>query len=161
MRNSLGLVAVLLMLVALGFAQKQSESAAKPSAKGANNTDEQAIRQLESDLLKAEMNTDPKLVATIFADDWTQIPPNGVPGQNKAKILENFQDHNGEAPPYSSANLGMHIELFGDTAVATYVKELVANANHNVAHQDVTDIFTRNHGSWKLRLTRTSPHQEP
>jgi hypothetical protein len=41
------------------------------------------------------------------------------------------------------------------------VKEYASKRSKNTARQDVTDVFTRSNNAWKLRLTRTSAHQEP
>jgi hypothetical protein len=50
----------------------------------------------------------------------------------------------------------MHIYVLGDTAVAAYMKTYTAKETGNVAHEDTTHILTREHGTWKLRISRAS-----
>jgi hypothetical protein len=40
----------------------------------------------------------------------------------------------------------MHIYILDNTAVAAYAKTYTAKENGNVAHEDTTRIFTKNHG---------------
>jgi uncharacterized protein (TIGR02246 family) len=163
----LGLVAFL-SAAAIGLSQQQAEPAQQQTLPAATPTptadaDEQAIRQLEADLLKGEMSGDAEVVANIFADDWVNIIPSGAFGPTKARLLEGAKEHPNQAPPYTATQQDMRVYIFGDTAIAIYVKEYAAKRGKNTAHQDVTDVFTRSNSNdtWKLRLTRTSAHQEP
>ena len=92
-----------------------------------------------------------------MADDFVGIGANGqTPG--KAQLLKNWRSQAGQAPSYTVETSDMRVFVLGETAVATYTKTYTAKENGNIAHEDVTDIFTRQHGSWKLRLSRSSPH---
>jgi hypothetical protein len=120
--------------------------------------DPQLIRQIEDDLLNAERHTDPAVLERVLADDYVNLGPNGLaPG--KADLLKNFRPHAGEVPPYTVDTSDMHVYLLGETAVAACVKTYTAKENGNVAHEDTTHIFTRDHGSWKLRISRASIRQ--
>lgn len=162
MRRSVILFAILLVAsLTVGFSPRQQESASKPATAATSEADEKAILQIEEELLESEKSTDPEAVSKLFADDWVNLIPNGNLGTTKSKLLESLQEHIGEAPPYTTSQQQMRIYVFGDTATAIYVKEYVKKSDKTTAHQDVTDIFTRSGETWKLRLTRTSPHQEP
>jgi len=51
----------------------------------------------------------------------------------------------------------MHVYMLGDTGVAIYVKEYIARENPNqVDDQDVTDVFVRSAGTWKLKISRAT-----
>ena len=162
MRHLSVLLVVSLILLGLASPAVGQTSAPKPDtavpSPGAQG-DEDAIRQLEAALLNAEMNTDPSVIGKVFADDWANLAPSG-PGPAKAEILERYQEHAGQAPPYTSREEQMQVYLFGDAAVAAYVKVYVAKENRNIARQDMTDVFIKSDGVWKLRITRTSPHAE-
>jgi len=54
----------------------------------------------------------------------------------------------------------MYVYMLGDTAVAMYVKKYAVRASpETVDVQDVTDVFVRGDGNWKLKISRSSPHQ--
>jgi ketosteroid isomerase-like protein len=121
------------------------------------NMDSGLIQQLEASWLNAERTTDAALLDQVMADDFVGIGVNGeTPG--KAQLLKNWRSQAGQGPPYTGETSGMRVFVLGEVAVATYTKTYIAKENRNVAHEDVTDVFTRQHGSWKMRLSRFSPH---
>jgi len=133
------------------------QGAVKPSSE-ADSADSRVIRQLEMDWLQAESTTDPIIVERLLAKEYVNLTPTGT-GPGKAELVKQFNDRSGNAPPYSVRQHNMRIFILNDTsAVATYVKEYVAKENGNVAREDTTDIFTKDGQTWKIRLSRTSPH---
>jgi SnoaL-like domain len=67
-----------------------------------------------------------------------------------------MRPHAGQAPPYSVENSDMHIYILGDTAVTAYVRTYKAKENGNVSREDTTHIFVKDHGAWKLKVSRAS-----
>jgi hypothetical protein len=64
----------------------------------------------------------------------------------------------GQAPPYIASEEDMHVYMLGDAAIAMYVKEYAVRASPNqVDRQDLTDVFVRSAGTWKLKISRASP----
>ena len=118
-------------------------------------TDGAAIREIEDEWLKTERTTDLETLEPILADDFAGVGTKG-PASGKAQLLKNLQAHAGQAPPYTVETSDMHILVGGDTAVASYTKTYTARENGNVAHEDMTDVFTRDQGKWKLRISRYS-----
>ena len=159
-RSAIQFAIFLIASVAAGVSQTQPDTEATPAAVS-SKADQKAILQIEDDLLEAEKSTDPEMVSKFFADDWVNLIPNGNLGATKSRLLENLQEHIGEIPAYTTSQQQMRVYIYGDTATAIYVKEYVKKSDKTTAHQDVTDIFTRSGETWMLRLTRTSPHQEP
>jgi hypothetical protein len=107
-------------------------------------------------LLKGEMNSDPVVFEKILADDCLNLPAG--PGLTKAKLVEGVRKSQGQAPPYIASEEDMHVYMLGDTAIAMYVKEYAVRANPNqVDRQDLTDVFVRSAGTWKLKISRASP----
>lgn len=151
MRIPLFLIAAFLWAIsALG--QGVSTSASPSSA---DQADVAAIQQIEDEWLKTERTTDLSALERILADDFAGVGTNG-PAPGKAQLLKNLQAHAGQAPPYTVETSDMHIIVRGDTAVAAYRKTYTAKENGNVGHEDMTDVFTRDHGQWKLRISRST-----
>lgn len=146
------------LLIATAFGQTQANSASNANTTSGRDADSRLIEQAELDLLKAERDTDPKVLEKVLADDYVNLTPSGI-GPGKVALLKNFEEHRGEAPPYSVRQQNMHIFILNDaSAVASYVKVYVANENKNVAREDTTHVFTKEHGTWKLRVSRASQH---
>jgi len=134
------------------IALSQSSAPAQPLQADA---DTQAIQKIEDDLLKAENTTDVAIYKETLADDYINLIPRGL-GPDKAAIIQGMQPHAGQAPPYSVETSDMHVYILGDTAVAAYVKTYTAKENGNVDREDTTHVFVRDHGAWKLKLSRAS-----
>jgi ketosteroid isomerase-like protein len=74
-------------------------------------------------------------------------------------VKQNFAAHNGPNP-YTIEKNDMRVDLFGDTAVVTYIKEYRQTADATKVHdEDNTDVFTRSSKGWRLRLAKVSPAQ--
>jgi ketosteroid isomerase-like protein len=153
MRNFVLQAATVLIVATAAFSQKSAVSA---SAGKVSQKDEQQIRQLEAEMLKGEMNSDPAVFEKIVADDCLMLPAG--PDLTKARLVEGVYKSQGQAPPYIAREEDMHVYMLGDTAIAMYVKEYAVRANPNqVDRQDLTDVFVRTAGTWKLKISRSSP----
>lgn len=131
-----------------------AKTPAKSNATAAAS-DTDAIRQIEDDGLKGEETTDVAVLERVLADDYVNLTPRGL-GPTKAEILEHLRPRAGQAPPYTVKNSEMQIHVFGDTAVAAYLKSYTAKENGNVMQENTTHVYTRDQGSWKLRLSRAT-----
>lgn len=152
MRNLALLAATLLSITTAIFSQK---SAVPVSAIEVSQKDEQQIRQLEQEMLKAEMKSDPVVFEKTLTDDCLHLPAG--PDFTKAKLVEGIRKSQGQAPPYTARETDMHVYMLGDTGIAIYVKEYMARENPNhVDDEDVTDVFVRSDGTWKLRISRAT-----
>ena len=152
MRSLVVTVVSVLIVAITAFSQKSAVSA---SSSEVSQKQEQQIRQLEAELLKGEMNSDPVVFERILADDCLNLPAG--PDLTKAKLVQGVKSQ-GQAPPYIASEEDMHVYMLGDTAIAMYVKEYTVRANPNqVDRQDLTDVFVRSAGTWKLKISRSSP----
>ena len=152
MRSFVLYAATLMIMAGAGFSQ---QSVASASTSEVSEKDEQQIRQLEADMLKGEMTSDPAVFERIFADDCLNLPAG--PDLTKTKIVEGIRKSQGHIPPYSARETDMQVYILGDTAIATYVKEYSVRANPNqIDDQDLTDIFVRSAGARKLKISRAT-----
>jgi hypothetical protein len=126
MRNLVLLAATFLIIATAAFSQK---SAVSSSASEVSQKDEQKIRQLETEMLKGEMNSAPAVFEKILAEDCLMLPAG--PGLTKAKLVEGVYKSQGQAPPYIASEEDMHVYMLGDTAIAMYAKEYAVRANPN------------------------------
>jgi hypothetical protein len=155
MRNFVLQSAAFVIVATAAFSQ---QSAVSPSISQVSQKDEQQIRQLEAEMLKGEMNSDPVVFEKILADDCLNLPAGS--DLTKAKLVEGIRKSQGQAPPYIAREEDMHVYMLGDTAIAIYVKEYSVRSNSNqVDRQDLTDVFVRSAGTWKLKVSRAT-HQK-
>jgi ketosteroid isomerase-like protein len=123
-----------------------------------NAQDESELRRIESETAKFEQQNDSKWT-DLLADDWVLLGNNKnlTKSDLQANVKQNFAAHNGPNP-YTIEKENMRVDLFGDTAVVTYIKEYRQTADTTKVHdEDNTDVFTRSSKGWRLRLTKVSP----
>jgi len=136
-----------------------SQTPGAPASTGeASHKEQQQIRQIEAEMLKGEMNSDPAVFEKILADDIVILPGGPGPGPTKAKLVEGVHKSQGQVPPYIASQDDMHVYVLGDTAIAMYLKKYVVRDNpDHVDLEDLTDVFVRSAGAWKLKISRSSP----
>jgi len=153
MRNLSLLAATFLTMATSVFSQTSAVSA---SAIEMAQKDEQQIRQLEAELLKGEMNSDPVAFERILADDCLSLPAG--PDWTKAKLVEGVRKAQGQPPAYTAQVENMHVYILGDIAVAIYNKQYAPRANPGqLDQQAATDVFVKSAGTWKLKVSRVTP----
>jgi ketosteroid isomerase-like protein len=155
MRYAIALALFFCPCVPSAFKQAAPTQAQQATAATVVQGDTNAIQTIEADLLKSEATTNIAVMERTLADDYVNLVPRG-PGRGKKEILEGMKPHAGQAPPYSVEVHDLHVYLLGDTAVAVFVKTYTAKENGNMANEDATHVFARDHGSWKLKISRAS-----
>jgi len=148
---------IVLCLAVPAVGQRTADSAQKPATGSAGQSDLDQVQQIEAEWLKAERTTDPSALERVLSDDFVNLAPNGLaPG--KAQLIKSWQAHAGQPPPYTVDTFDMHIYFLGDAAVAAYSKTYTAKETGSIIREDTTHVFTKESGSWKLRLSRSSFH---
>ena len=152
MRYAMAIAILLCLSIRPAVSHPALSDAQKPTAAP---SDVDTIQNIEAELIKGENTTDIAVYQRTLADDYESLNPHG-PGPSKYKIIEGMKPHAGQAPPYSVEMQDLHVYVLGDTAVAASVRTYTAKENGNTANEDTTHIFAREHGSWKLKISRTS-----
>ncbi len=123
--------------------------------------DDQELRRIESETAKFEQQNEPSRMGSL-ADDWVFLGSKKVLSKREFQenVKQNFVTHGNGPNPYTIEKKNMRVDLFGDTAVVTYIKEYRQTADTTKGfNEDDTDVFTRDTGGWRLRLTKVSPVQ--
>jgi hypothetical protein len=114
--------------------------------------DEQTLRKIESETAQSEQANDASKMGAL-ADDWVYL---GRKVLSKSEFQQNAK-YNGPSP-YTIGKKNVRVDLFGDTAVVTYIKEYRQTADATkFFDEDDTDVFTRSTEGWRLRLTKVAP----
>src|ERR1700680_5083841 len=118
-----------------------------------NRQDESELRRIESETAKFEQQNDP-LVTDLLADDWVGLGAKVLTkSEFQTNVKRNFAAHNGPNP-YTTQKKNMRVDLFGDTAVVTYLKQYRQTPDTTkFFDEENTDVFTRSSKGWRLRLT--------
>jgi len=107
-----------------------------------------------------EQKNDPA-IAQILAHDWAFM---GARALFKAEFVENVKGNGATQEnvinPYMIEKTNVRVRVFGDTAGVTFIKEYrqVPDSTKGFK-EDVTDVFTREAGKWRLRSTPIAPFQ--
>jgi len=165
MRLSLDVLVILtISLVAVALERPNSTPAKEATARGeavTQQSDTELLGQIEKDLFRAKMTSNPDTIEKFLSDDWVNISPTGREG-SKAGIVQRLREHPGELPPFTGQQQDLQVYVFGNAGVVTYVEELTARPDQHLPwsklQTDGTDVFVKDSGTWKLRLSRGSPH---
>ena len=151
-------VLVLGLFSLLLFPHDHNPVRAATSGTEMQHSDTETIIQMEKDLLKVRLTRDPEAVEAVgkvLADDWVNLEPDRR-GPGKAGMMEFLHQRSGPLSPSSMRQQDLQVFLFGNTAVATYFFGDTAKPDEHF--MDVTDVFMKDGGTWKLRLSRSSHH---
>ena len=125
----------------------------------AQSAGEAQIRSHEQMLASAETHSRSAPYKRILSDDWLTVTPDGRV-LHKSEILNNISEHEGAARPYRVELTGMRVDVFGDTAIASYVREyhgLEGEAQGRVMRESVVDVFTKSGDQWSERFEKAVP----
>jgi len=152
MKKALALFVFAGLFAMIAFARSQKES---------RSHDEQALRRIESETAQFEQQNDASKMGAL-ADDWVCVVDDGKTALSKIEfqqsVKHNYEAHDNGPSPYTIEKKNMRVDLFGDTAVVTYIKEYRQTPDTTkFFDEDDTDVFTRSFGGWRLRFTKVAP----
>ena len=122
--------------------------------------DERELRSFEAATAKSEQLNDASTM-DLFADNWVCLGKKVLTKTDfQEAVKRNFVSHGNGPNPYTIEKKNMRVDLFGDTAVVTYIKEYRQIPDSSrFFDEDDTDVFIRGPQGWKLQLTKISPVQ--
>ena len=167
MRLGSNIIVVLALSAGVVALERPISTPAKQGAAGGTATqqsDTALLVQIEKDLFNAKFTSNPEVIGKFLAEDWVNISPTGR-GWGKPELMEHLRQHPGVVQPYSAQQQDLQVYVFGNTAVATYVEDVTARPEQKMPwgtrlQTDGTDVFVKEGGTWKLRLSRGSPHAQ-
>jgi len=148
-------------LVFLAFAGLFAMLAFGRSQKEAKSHDEQALRKIESETAQFEQKNDASKMGAL-ANDWVCVVEGSKVALSKTQfqqsVKHNFAAYDNGPSPYTIEKKNMRVDLFGDTAVVTYIKEYRQTPDTMKSFdEDITDVFTKSFSGWRLRFTKVGP----
>jgi hypothetical protein len=121
--------------------------------------DLEALRQLEANYLRAEMEDSAQLAGSILADDYLGLNADGT-AASKSDVLNSLDRHERTRHPYNVTANNLQEHIFGDTACVTYTK-IYTLPNNSSYSEDVLHIFTKRNGAWHLQVSSPIPKPRP
>lgn len=148
-------------IVLVGAAGLLALSALVQSPGATKGQDEQELRRIESETAKFEQQNESSNMGSL-ADDWVFLGGKKVLSKREFQenVKQNFLTHGNGPNPYTIEKKNMRVDLFGDAAVVTYIKEYRQTPDTTKFwDEDDTDVFTQDTHGWRLRLTKVAPVQ--
>jgi len=136
-------IALMMLFGSLAYGQKKM-------------TVEETIMKMEQEMAGAVVKSDMSVFEKYFADNGLFIEPSGNL-TNKAQLMAQFKS--GDLKIESSKIDGMKVQMFGDTAVATYTTmDKGTFKGRDISGQyRWTDVFVKIGGKWKMVTSQGTP----
>jgi hypothetical protein len=122
--------------------------------------DQEVLRRLEEEYLRAEIEDDSAIAGAILADDYVGLRADGS-NSTKADILNALGRHERKQKPYLITATNMREHLFGDTACVTYTKVYTRPGSQGAFSENVLHMLIRRDGIWRLQLSSPIPAPRP
>jgi Domain of unknown function (DUF4440) len=119
-----------------------------------------ALRQVEENYLRAEMEDNAQLAATLIADDYIGIVGDGRTS-DKQTVLDRLNQHMRSHQPYLITAVNMEEHVFGDTACITYTKIYTQPTGTATYSENVLHILIKRNGTWRLQVSSPIPSPKP
>jgi ketosteroid isomerase-like protein len=153
------LIAVVALLVIAATPLVLGQSKAKKAGSPSGNTEE-AVRQLHSEIIQAQLTSDTDALDRLWADDHIFTNPLGVV-QTKAQRLAEMKAGDRKLELFSIADVQVHV--YGDTAVVTSRATLKGQRQG----QDISgqyrgiDVYVKKYGRWQVVAAQATRIAQP
>jgi ketosteroid isomerase-like protein len=134
-------------------------TSATPDADGPDS-EIRALRQVEENYLRAEMEDNAQLASSLIADDYVGVTGDGSTS-DKLAILDRLSKHSRSRQPYRITAANMEEHVFGDTACVTYTKIYTQPNSQAIYSENVLHILTKRNGAWRLQVSSPIPSPKP
>jgi len=139
------LVTAMLALTATSLALGQQQNANGDQRNGV----EQAIRQLDSERIQAQIGADAVALDRIYADDFIGVGPSGTV-RTKRQVISDFTS--GSLKFQSITADEVQVRVYENTAVETGLSTMVGQDKGKVVPRDTrfTRVWVKQQGRWRL-----------
>jgi uncharacterized protein (TIGR02246 family) len=143
MRIPLVIAALALTATSIVLGQKQS------SSRDQRSSVEQAIRQLDSERIQAQIGADAVALDRIYADDFIGVGPSGTV-RTKTQVISDFTS--GDLKFQSITTDEVQVRVYENTAVETGLSTMVGQDKGKAVPRDTrfTRVWVKQQGSWRL-----------
>jgi ketosteroid isomerase-like protein len=113
-----------------------------------SSKDQEAVTQIEQEMLASLLKGDTSAFERYLADTFTLTDPDGM-FMNKTRVIEDVKS--GDLKFESSKLDDMKVQVYGDTAVATYVSTDKGSYKGKSfsGRARWTDVFIKRNGRWQ------------
>jgi len=143
MRRALFIAVLVLTVVPIGVAQKQS-------AGGSYQTSvEEVIRKLDKERIQAQIHADATALDRIYADDFIGVGPSGRV-RTKPQVILDFTS--GDLKFQSITTDEVQVRVYENTAVETGLSTMVGQDKGKAVPRDTrfTRVWVKQEGRWRL-----------
>ena len=150
MRRTLVIAVLLLTATSVALGQKQG------ARRDQRRSVEQAIRQLDSERIQAQVGADAAALDRIYADDFIGIGPSGTV-RTKAQVISDFTS--GDLKFQSITTDDVRVRIYGNTAVETGRSTMNGQDRGKAVPRDnrFTRVWVKQQGRWRLVANHYSP----
>ncbi len=127
---------------------------------GGSASEIRALRQVEENYLRAEMEDNAQLASSLIADDYIGVTGDGSTS-DKLAVLDRLAKHPRSRQPYRVMAADMQEHVFGDTACVTYTKIYTQPNSQATYSENVLHILTKRNGAWRLQVSSPMPSPKP
>ncbi|HEY4045978.1 MAG TPA: nuclear transport factor 2 family protein [Acidobacteriaceae bacterium] len=138
----------------LGSGQQLPSAQAPPISTSPHAVE--ALRVLEANYLRAEMEDDANVANSILAEDFVGVRGDGTVS-GREDVLNNLSKHERSREPYRITATNMREYVFGDAACVTYTKVYTLPNNRTPYSENVMHIFMLKGGNWRLQVSSPIP----
>ena len=143
MTRTLAIAAIAFLATSIALGQKQSAS------RDHRRSIEQAIRQLDTERIQAQIHADAAALKRIYADDFIGVGPSGTV-RTKPQVISDFTS--GDLKFQSITTEEVQIRVYEKTAVETGLSTMVGQDRGKVVPRDTrfTRVWINQQGHWRL-----------
>ena len=143
MTRTLAIAAIAFLATSIALGQKQSAS------RDHRSSVEQAIRQLDTERIQAQIHADAAALKRIYADDFIGVGPSGTV-RTKPQVISDFTS--GDLKFQSITTEEVQIRVYEKTAVETGLSTMVGQDRGKAVPRDTrfTRVWINQQGHWRL-----------
>lgn len=138
-----------LVIVAVALATSIAQGQKQSGSQDDRSRVEQAIRQLDSERIQAQIGADAVALDRIYADDFIGVGPSGTV-RNKSQVISDFTSGNLKFQSITTDEV--QIRVYENTAVETGLSTMVGQDKGKAVPRDTrfTRVWIKQQGRWRL-----------